>query len=173
MKRHEIKETHEKAVLSRFIRYCSNNGDMVKIIDRPDPPDAVIMLNGSKTWIEITDAFFSKELAESITTNVSEDKKHKPVPKEKRCIIAPDEQFSAILEKVILKKYDKKSIVNVYNQNGSGILLVGVINPFDSAKNTAEQNKQKILKAVQNKSNIFHAIYLYDCHNEDTFYQIL
>ena len=58
-----------------------------KVISKPEPPDAIIAINGSTTWIEITDAFFSRELAESITTHVADDKSHKPVPKEKRVCI--------------------------------------------------------------------------------------
>lgn len=129
-------------------------------------------INGNPSWIEITDAFFSPELAESITTHVANDKQHRPVPKEKRICIDPDEKFSSILESVIVTKYDKDSIGNVYKQYGSGILLVGIINPFSSAKDLAVTEKKKIEEAVKAKEPRFSDIYLYDVHDH-AFHKVL
>lgn len=130
MKRNEIKDVHEVSVVESFKKHSISFNKIITVISKPEPPDAIITINGNTTWIEITDAFFSLELAESITTHVADDKLHKPVPKARRFCIEPDEQFSSILESVIVKKYDKGSIEKVYTQYGSGILLVGVINPF-------------------------------------------
>jgi len=172
VKRKEVKESHENSVLNSFIKHNKKRGHIVKIIDKPEPPDAIVTINGNKTWIEITDAFFNKELAESITTHVADDKTHKPVPKEKRFSIEPDEQFSSILESVIVKKYDKGSIGNVYKQYGSGILLVGIINPFSDAKELINTEKQRILEAIKSKEKRFNEIYLYDVHNH-LFHKLL
>jgi hypothetical protein len=172
VKRKEVKESHENSVLNSFIKYYEKYGHVVKIIDKPEPPDAIATINGNKTWIEITDAFFSRELAESITTHVADDKTHKPVPKEKRFCIEPDEQFGSILESVIVKKYDKGSIGKVYKQYGSGILLVGVINPFSDAKELVNTEKQRILKAIKSKEKRFNEIYLYDVHDH-LFHKLL
>ena len=172
MKRTEIKEAHENSVLNSFIKHCKQNDHVVKIIDKPEPPDAVVTINGNKSWIEITDAFFSKELAESITTHVADDKIHKPVPKEKRFCVEPDEQFSSALESVIIKKYDKGSIGKVYKQYGSGILLVGIINPFSDAKELINAEKQRILEAVKSKEKRFNEIYLYGVHDH-IFHKLL
>ena len=165
MKRNQIKDVHENSVLESFKKYYALSGEVVQIIDKPEPPDAIITINGNKTWIEITDAFFNSELAESITTFVATDKVHKPVPKDKRFIIEPDEQFSNILESVIIKKYDKLSIGKVFHKYGSGILLVGVINPFSDAEELVNTEKQKILMAIQPKEPRFNSIYLYDVHD--------
>ena len=165
MIRADVKEAHEKAVLNNFIGYCSNCGVTVKVISRPEPPDAIVTIDGIKTWIEITDAFYSPELAESITTYVADDKLHKPVPKEKRLSKNPDEKFSSILESVIVKKYDKDSIGNVYKKHGCGILLVGVMSPFSDVKDLINTEKQKILKAIKSKDGRFNEIYLYSPHS--------
>jgi hypothetical protein len=165
MKRNEVKKTHEDAVLDSFKKYSASSNKIVEIISKPEPPDAIIRINGDETWIEITDAFFSKELAESVTTHVADDKTHKPVPKEKRSCIEPDEQFSSILVSAIIKKYDKESIGNVYKQYGSGILLVGIINPFSDAKELINTEKQRILEALKSKEKRFNKIYLYDVHD--------
>jgi hypothetical protein len=172
MKREDVKEAHESVVLNSFVDYCVNCGNTLEINSKPEPPDAIVTLNGNKTWIEITDAFFNKELAESITKHVADDKTHTPVPKEKRVCIEPDEQFSAVLESVIVKKYDKDSIGNIYKQYGSGILLVGVINPFSDAKELVNTEKQRVLKAVKLKEKRFNEIYLYDVHDH-IFHKLL
>ena len=172
MKRHEIKVVHENAVLESFKKYSASLNKIIKIVSKPEPPDAIITINGNMTWIEITDAFFSRELAESVTTHIADDKKHKPVPKEKRFCISPDEQFSSILRQVIVKKYDKGSIGNVYKQYGSGILLVGIINPFSDAKELITVEKQIIFESIKSKEKIFDEIYLYDVHDH-IFHKLL
>lgn len=172
MNRNEIKNAHEDSVIDSFKRRCASFGDVVNVIGKPEPPDAIITINGNPSWIEITDAFFSPELAESITTHVANNKQHRPVPKEKRICIDPDEKFSSILESVIVTKYDKDSIGNVYKQYGSGILLVGIINPFSSAKDLAVTEKKKIEEAVKAKEPRFSDIYLYDVHDH-AFHKVL
>ena len=172
MKRNDIKDEHENAVINSFQKHIESFNKTFKLISRPEPPDAVVSIDGNITWLEITDAFFSPELAESITTHVADDKLHKPVPKEKRFCIEPDEQFSTVLENVIIKKYNKGSMGSVYKQYGSGILLVGVINPFSGARELANTEKHKILEAVKSKEKRFNEIYLYDVHDH-IFHKLL
>jgi hypothetical protein len=172
MKRNEIKNAHENSVLDSFKKHSASLKNIVVVISKPEPPDAIITINGNTTWIEITDAFFSRELAESITTHVADDKTQKDVPKEKRFCIEPDEQFSSVLESVIVKKYDKGSIGNIYKQYGSGILLVGIINPFCDAKELINSEKQRILEAIKSKEKRFNEIYLYDVHDH-IFHKLL
>lgn len=172
MKRNEVKNVHENSVIDSFKRHSNSLGSFIEITSKPEPPDAIITINGNPCWIEITDAFFSPELAESVTTHAADDKPHKPVPKEKRFCIDPDEKFSSILESVIIKKYDKDSIGNVYKQYGSGILLVGIINPFSGAKDLAKTEKKRIEDAVKSKEPRFCEIYLYDVRDH-IFHRLL
>ena len=172
MIRRDVKESHEKCVLEGFKTYCGLLNHRLEIIERPDPPDAIIDFNGKRMWIEITDAFISKELAESITSFASEDKKNIPIPKNKRFIVSPHERFSSILKETILKKYEKPSINDIFNRYGSGILLVGIVNPFTSANEVLDREKEKLLEEINSKEKIFHSIYFFDglC---SSFYQLL
>lgn len=165
MKKNEIKDAHESSVLESFVKHSTDSGQIVTIIDKPDPPDAIVTINGNTTWIEITDVFLSHELAESMTTFVAEDKVHKSVSREERIVIEPDAQFSSILKDVILKKYDKQSIGNIYKKYGRGILLVGIINPFSDSKELVKTEKQEIINIVRTKEPRFEKIYLYDVNN--------
>jgi len=172
MKRSEIKDVHENSVLESFVSHSAGLGKITEIIDKPEPPDALVTINGNKTWVEITDAFLSCDLAKSITTYVADDQTHKPVPREKRKCIDPDKNFSDIFESVILKKFNKRSIGKVYRQYGGGILLVGIINPFSDARELVNTEKKKILDAIKLKEPRFDEIYLYGVHDH-VFYQLL
>ena len=87
IKRNQLKKAHESSVLKSFIGYRKTLKTNIEIIEKPDPPDAIVTIDGNKKWIEITDAFFNKEVAESITSYVASDKLHKPVPKKKKFCI--------------------------------------------------------------------------------------
>ena len=104
MKRNQVKAVHENEVLENFRQYLFMQGKRFIVINRPEPPDAIVKIDGKNTWVEITDAFFSKELSESITSRLAEDKPHKCVPENKRLSIEPDQKFSETLSKVILKE---------------------------------------------------------------------
>ncbi len=164
MLRREVKEVHEQAVIASFKQYCESKGNTFEVLTKPEPPDALVLINGRKTWIEITDAFLHKELAESVTSYVAEDKDHKSVPKEKRFIIEPEQTFTTILLKCILKKYTKDSIGKVFKENGSGILIVGINTPFSDAKDLAISEEEAILDAIEHCEKRFNAIYFYDPH---------
>jgi len=166
LNRREIKEAHEQAVINGFKQYCEDKGSILELIDKPEPPDALVLIDGKKTWIEITDAFFNQEFAESITSYAADDKKHKPVPKEKRFTIEPSQSFNAILIECILKKYIKNSIGKVFEKNGSGILIVGINTPFSEAEDLASSEKESILKAIKPYEQRFHAIYFYDPYTQ-------
>lgn len=77
MKRSEVKEIHEDSVLNAFKNLSESNGNVVEILSKPEPPDAIIKINGEETWVEITDAFIAPEHARSLTSSVSEDKEWK------------------------------------------------------------------------------------------------
>jgi len=165
LKRSELKDAHEDSVLLSFQKYYATLSKSIEILAKPEPPDAIITINGVETWIEITDAFFSNELAESITSYASVDKKHKPVSKEDRFFIEPDQQFSDTLKSVILKKFQKQSIGRVYKQFGQGILLVGVITPFSSAEELVISEKKNLISAIKSEEQRFKHIYFYNVND--------
>ena len=159
LNRREVKEIHEQAVINGFKRYCEENGSSFELIDKPEPPDAIVLIDGEKTWLEITDALINKEYAESITSYVATDKEHKSVSKEKRFIEDPDQEFKSILIECILKKYTKDSIGKVFEKLGSGILIVGINTPFSDAETLAENEKYTVLEAIESHEQRFNVIY--------------
>lgn len=157
----KLKNQHESAVLNSFAEYNIRNGHEFAILERPDPPDAIVAIDGKKNWIEITDAFLNKDLAESITSFAHSKKDHKPVPKDKRFVVEPDEQFSQKIAEVIEKKYALPTLKIPYQELGSGILLVGMITPFNNSYNLAIEERAKVLEIVNNNQPLFKQIYFY------------
>lgn len=156
MKRSEVKEVHEDSVLKAFQNYHENRVD---ILDKPEPPDAMIEINGIKNWIEITDAFISPEHARSLTTSVAEDKEWiKSTP----TLINVD-SFKDILRSVIEKKHNKPSIQDVYKEFGQGILIIGCFSPFHYPINENIAELTDVINDIYSSNEkLFKEIYIYD-----------
>jgi hypothetical protein len=166
MKRREVKENHEQSVLQSLGKYLLNKGVTLKIIGHPEPPDALVTIDGKQTWIEITDAFLNDELARSITSYPAEDVPH--IPTKRKLIIDPDQIYVEVVKDVILRKYIKTSILNVYEMYGQGVLLVGLFSPFVDLEEI--EHLIHNVKIIRNSSdNRFGKIYLYDRNHN--FYQ--
>jgi hypothetical protein len=159
VKRSEVKEIHESSVLKAFKDLNESNGNVVEILSKPEPPDAIITINGEETWVEITDAFIAPEYARSLTSSVSEDKEW---IKSNIGLINVD-SFNEILQGVIQEKYNKNSIKQVRNERGSGILIVGCFSPFHYPIQENFEEFIEILKDIYSSNDkIFNEIYLYD-----------
>lgn len=159
MKRNEVKEVHEQSVLDAFKKLLESGGDTVKVLSKPEPPDAIISINGEEVWVEITDAFITPEHARSLTSHAAEDKEWIKSPQQ---LILVD-SFNEILESVIKEKYIKESIMNVYKERGAGILIVGCFSPFHYPVNeNLEDLLNSINKIHSSNEKIFKEIYLYD-----------
>lgn len=156
-----LKNQHESAVLVKFGNYLNQNGHSFELLEQPDPPDAIVKIDGQITWIEITDAYLNHEFAESITTFAHPKKLHKPVPHNKRIIVEPDEQFSQIIVNIIQKKFTLPTLQVCYEKYGSGVLLVGMMTPFSDVYNLAINEREKIQKMVKNHMPLFNEIYFY------------
>lgn len=171
VKRRDLKEVHEDAVLQDFSEYMGNLCGSFNVLEKPDPPDAIVEINGDRTWLEITDAFLDKKHVISLTTGASEDVRH--VSDSRRLVINPNSTFSSVLQTVVEAKYDKESMRSIYQIQGAGILLVGIFTPFASAADIAQSEAKFISDLVAKKSlKIFKAIYVYDGTGQRNFYLI-
>ncbi len=159
MKRREVKENHEESVLNAFRKYQESLGHTFDVVKKPEPPDALIKINGNETWVEITDAFFNKEHAISLTSAVSEDKKWE---KSSGAAVDPD-SFLNVLRDTVKKKVTKTSIKNIEHERGVGILIIGCFSPFHFPvlKYKAEL-EVCILDELSKHKKIFNEVFIYD-----------
>lgn len=172
MKHRDIQPAHEIAVLESFKVFLSKKGKTLRILSRPDPPDAIVEIDGNPTWIEISDAFQNSEWARSITTYAADDKVH--IPGGNGLTLNPDEASIGIVTKVILKKYDKKTMKSIMDQHGPGILLVGLYTPMTLPEEVIEQAGHQILEIISSRTQIFCDIYLYrNSCDSHLFYKFL
>lgn len=159
MKHREIQSAHEQSVLYSFGAYLAGRGVSLEVVDRPDPPDAIVKIDGKDCWIEITDAFQSSDWARSLTSYAADDKSHQPY--QSRVIYEPDSQACDKVKEVILKKYEKSSMNGLLSQYGQGILLVGSYTPLTTPEEIIEQAGEAILTELASKTAVFSSIYLY------------
>jgi hypothetical protein len=136
VKRRDLKNVHEEAVLRHFKAHLENDGRHLNILDRPEPPEAIADLDGERTWIEITDAFLDKAHAIGLTSFAADDVDH--IPDDGRLVLDPDATFSSVLLAVIEAKYDKAEAV-------------------------AHDEAASVAKLVTGKpANVFNTIYVYE-----------
>ena len=163
MKRHEVKDAHEKSVIDSFKMYLEEAGRTLAVLSYPDPPDAIVELDNQSTWLEVTDAFIGSDFARSLTSYAAEDMAH--IPTKRKAILDPDARFAEIVQSVVEKKYAKASISNIYRSNGAGVLLVGLFSPF-----LGEPERNELIRCLSGirsqRDGRFKEIYVYDqSHN--------
>lgn len=103
--RRNLKDRHESSVLLSYENYLKKQNIDLVVKERPDPPDAIVTIDGNDTWIEITDAFFNQETAISITSHAADDVVHRP--SKGGVVIDPDSISNKSVEAVIRKKLKK------------------------------------------------------------------
>ena len=167
--RRDLKSVHEDAVLRQFKAHIENNGGRLDILERPEPPEAIVELDGNSTWIEVTDAFLDKDHAIGLTSYAADDVDH--VPDDGRLVLEPDATFSAVLQNVISAKYDRASMQGISESKGPGILLVGVFTPFTTAEAVAHEEAESVARLVAKKTvQVFSTIYAYEGTGNRTFH---
>ena len=167
--RRNIKQVHELAVLNSFADHLKLEGKSLKILEQPDPPEAIVNIDEIKTWIEITDAFLDQDHARSLMSCIAGDVPH--IIDEKRTETEAYPSFQSVVHGVIAKKYDKKTMHQTHRVFGRGILLVGIFTSFNSASGIADEEKDNIRELIDTKTMpIFDKIYVYDGTQKHKFY---
>ncbi len=124
----QIKKAHEDAVLIDALEEHNRlHGLKLALISRPDPPDAILSDGLVTTWMELTDAFFSRAWARDLSSYGSM-KGHKPMAT--GGYIGMDRQFAENFCDLVQQKASKQSYAPVVANHGPGILVVGLESPW-------------------------------------------
>lgn len=163
-----IQTEHEKVILQNFKDYLEVKGHIMEIIDCPDPPDAIVSIDGKTTFIELTNAFFSDSFERSIIS--AANGKWKPVSEEERFTVNPNQtSFYRIID-AIEKKYKERTMLDTMEKYGKGTLIVGIYSPFITGEGILLDYKDEISSIVSAQQHkIFNQIYVY---NNDNFYLV-
>lgn len=171
-KRRALKAKHEQAVLDGFKKHLERCGHKVSVISQPDPPDAIIEVDGQRTWLEITDAWLDREFARRITTSASDD-----IPTFKGSSHRYGdfvERFEQEVLRVVQQKLNKKSLSTHAQINGPGTLLVGIFDAFSCASDLAVRKQKEINDLMLRGSitRIFDNVFLYDGLGSRQFHHV-
>ncbi len=128
--RRELLKAHERFTIDLFLEWFNQqHSSQFKVIDEPDPPDAVIKSGKSTRWVEVTAAFWNDAFAQDICSYATEGEAHKPIP-DGVVSVNPTSVFVRKIITVLAKKLSKSSYVGYRDKYGPGYLIVSIQFPF-------------------------------------------
>jgi len=155
--RKEIKEGHETAVITAFVK-CLR----FQIISRPNPPDAVLKSGDNLTWVEHADIYRSADEAHEEYSHVTPGET--PFIHREHPILEPDQRTAQQVLVTLQDKLNKDSYAEAFNKYGKGILVLSERDPLFS-----ESTLEEICNVVTDYVNhdprggrgFFKEVYLY------------
>ncbi|MEX2474650.1 hypothetical protein [Marinobacter sp.] len=155
--RREINSQHEKAVMDAALHaHNQRMGTAFSIETQPDPPDAILVDSGNRTWMEHTDAFYPG-WAEDITSYAASDKSHKPMARGLHSDM--DEQLAEAFIRVVVKKFGNEAYRPTIEKYGPGILIVGLESPWLDAETLRVINQKWADLGQPDLSSVFSCVY--------------
>ena len=168
MTRREIQEKSEKSSIESALRILyplsSLFGNDPEIIDKPNPPDAIVQQGNKIFWVEHTNAYRSKDEARELWTHVVPGEK--PYTRKEGIIIEPDKQMSLAIRNAVVKKMTSDSYAGYFEKHGQGILIISERDPlFSSSSLDRLQNDiaglyQSVCWKKFDNKGFFHSVYL-------------
>lgn len=77
--RDQISDAHQNAVIDEFVEWLNlNKNTKFKVLERPDPPDAIIYNGKTTTWVEHCDLYRSHDEARSELSFATPGENHIP-----------------------------------------------------------------------------------------------
>lgn len=131
-KRRYIQKKHERFLVQCYLKWHNQKyKTKYKVIDEPNPPEAIIKSTKKTTWLEVTDAFYSEEYAKDKYSYATPGEQH--IPMSSGLHHSMDLKFAIHFIKVLKSKLKKTTYRKYREKYGPGILLIGIHSPwFDS-----------------------------------------
>ncbi|MFW5432432.1 MAG: hypothetical protein ACKE5M_05390 [Methylophilaceae bacterium] len=137
--RRRVQELHERFNVRLFLKeFNARYHADFKVIEEPNPPEAIIQSKSSIRWVEVTTAYLSEEYAIDLNTYAVEGEKHKP--RRQAVYVDSDEQFAEQFVRTVSKKLEKVTYEPFFREHGKGYLVVSIKDPLFG---------QSILGAIQ------------------------
>jgi len=168
MTRREIQEKSEKSSIESALRILyplsSLFGNDPEIIDKPNPPDAIVQQGNKIFWVEHTNAYRNEDEARELWTHVVHGEK--PHQRKEEIIFEPDKQMSLSILNAMVKKMTSDSYAWCFEKYGQGILIISERDALfsDSTLQTLKKDTEGFYdslcwKRCGNKG-FFHSAYL-------------
>ena len=128
-RRLQVKKLHERFNVNLFLReFNFRYHTDFKVVEEPDPPEAIIQSKGSTRWVEVTTAYLSDEYATDLHSYATKGEKHKP--RSRALIVNPDEQFAKEFVRVVKNKLEKSTYQPFFTKHAHGYLVVSIKYPL-------------------------------------------
>jgi hypothetical protein len=127
--RRVTQEAHERFNVSTFLDEINRrHRASYRVVEEPNPPEAIIQSKGKTSWVEVTSAFMNRSFAVEAWSHATPGERPRPMPS--GVIVGPDAQFAASFAETVKKKLEKKSYEPFRDRYGPGYLVVSVQYPL-------------------------------------------
>lgn len=127
--RRTTQEAHERFNVSTFVDEINRrHRASYRVIEEPNPPEAIIQSKGKTSWVEVASAYMNRSFAEEVWSHATQGENPRPMPSE--VIVGADAQFAANFAETVKKKLEKKSYEPFRDRYGLGYLVVSVQYPL-------------------------------------------
>lgn len=128
-RRRDVQQRHERAVVANFLEWFEIRRRVAfRVIDEPNPPEAIIQSKRLTRWVEVVDAFWSKEWARDQYSYATPGEAHVPIGPGPHA--GPDLNFANSFVASLSKKLEKTSYLPFAKKYGPGYLVVNVDYPL-------------------------------------------
>jgi len=161
--REHIKQAHENAVIDSFLTWFnSKHGTNFKIMDKPDPPDAIVQDGDKYFWIEHADIYRSWEEAREERSAVTPCEN--PYERQEHPIGNPDKRTAIAFVSTLNSKLSKDSYEKWHNKYGQGILILTERDPLFNQSTWECINEHLNSSTFDNDRGFFKKIFMgYRC----------
>jgi hypothetical protein len=158
-KRREVQKEHERFLFHTFLEwYNSKNSAEYKVIEEPDPPEAVIKWGNDIKWIEVVDVFYSHELARDKYSYATPGERH--IPMSPGPHQSMDSNYSIIFISELKKKLQKRTYLPFKVKYGPGILIIGTHNPWFHVETVSMMKEKFFSEDWSEDLGCFNSIYI-------------
>lgn len=127
--RRQVQELHERFNVNLFLKeFNARYHADFKVIQEPNPPEAIIQSKNTTRWVEVTTAYLSDAYAEDLNSYAVAGERHKPIKQAR--YRGSDQQFAKQFVKVVTKKLEKATYAPFYEAHGKGYLVVSIKAPL-------------------------------------------
>lgn len=156
--RRRVQEQHERFNVNLFLReFNARYQADFKVIEEPNPPEAIIQSKRTKRWVEVTTAYLNQDYAIDLNTRAVAGEKH--LPSRESMVANPDEAFAKHFVKVVKSKLEKASYAPCYEAHGKGYLVVSIKHPLFAQATLATIEKHWDAMQISDKG-FFKSVYI-------------
>ncbi len=164
--RQNIKNAHEQAIITAYVNWFNlNNNCSYKVIERPEPPDAILYDSKTQhwTWIEHTDVPFCNDYMHTkYSWATPGEKEYKP----KGPYVNFDLQHAHKFFHIVHNKLSKPAYQKIALKYGPGTLVVILHSPWLSDETLEMINIIAKEKQMKNTTRYFKTIIIGDTSKE-------